>query len=415
MGLQGYTLLEEGMTYGYSAYTHDKKMVKGTIDAASDILAEEALYRAGYKLVIGLAEARPKASLERLIPTLYGIKAQDIIDFTYQLATLIESGVPLLTSLQLLEGQAPKAALRDVLANLASELHGGNSLSQALGRYPQVFSYTYCQLIKASEQTGNLDAGLRQIAGYMEKQIAIKKRTSRALAYPALTLAMAAGVFVLLITVALPPLVELFYSLGAELPWTTRTVIAIADFLINNKFTLLGGTSTLILLIAVYSRLPAGKAAFDKFLLRMPLIGTINVQRHMGHFCRTTSMLLKAGIRLPQIMEIVSQTISNRIIRDALSNVRDKLVLGQGLSQPMSVINLFPRMMVEMVVVGENTGTLDSTLSAVADFYEKTVEQRIQSLIALIEPLLTIVVGLLVLFIALSMVTPLYSILGSFR
>jgi len=401
------------MAYKYSAYTRDKRIVNGTIDAASESAAEEALYRAGYHLVIGLREVRPKVSLERLIPTLYGVKTQDIIDFCHQLATLIESGIPLLTALRLLEGQASRAALRKVIGGLMDELQGGSSLSQAVSKYQEVFSYTYCQLIKASEQTGNLDVGLRQIAEYLEKQMTMRKKMSRAMAYPALVLAMAIGVFALLITVALPPLVGLFSSLGAELPWTTRLVITIADLLINYKFHLLGGALALIIVIAGYIRLPAGKLTMDRLMLKMPVIGAINIQRNMGHFCRTTSVLLKAGLRLPQITDIVTQTIGNRIIRQALNEVREKLIQGQGLSQPMAAISLFPRLMVEMVVVGENTGTLDSTLATVADFYEKSVDQRVQALISLIEPLLTIVVGLVVVFIALSMVTPLYSILKS--
>ena len=401
------------MAYKYSAYTRDKRIVNGTIDAASESAAEEALYRAGYHLVIGLREVRPKVSLERLIPTLYGVKTQDIIDFCHQLATLIESGIPLLTALRLLEGQASRAALRKVIGGLMDELQGGSPLSQAVSKYQEVFSYTYCQLIKASEQTGNLDVGLRQIAGYLEKQMTMRKKMSRAMAYPALVLAMAIGVFALLITVALPPLVGLFSSLGAELPWTTRLVITIADLLINYKFHLLGGALVLIIVIAGYIRLPAGKLTMDRLMLKMPVIGSINIQRNMGHFCRTTSVLLKAGLRLPQITDIVTQTIGNRIIRQALNEVREKLIQGQGLSQPMAAISLFPRLMVEMVVVGENTGTLDSTLATVADFYEKSVDQRVQALISLIEPLLTIVVGLVVVFIALSMITPLYSILKS--
>ena len=403
------------MAYNYSAYTRDKKIVNGTIDAASESAAEEALYRAGYHLVIRLREVRPTVSLEQLIPTLYGVKTQDIIDFSYQLATLIESGIPLLTTLRLLEGQASRAALRKVIGGLMDELQGGSSLSQAVSKYPQVFSYTYSQLLKASEQTGNLDAGLRQIAGYMEKQMTLRKKMSRAMAYPSLVLAIAIGVFALLITVALPPLVGLFTSLGADLPWTTRLVITIADFLLNYKLHLLAGASALIILIAGYVRLPAGKLTVDRLMLKMPVIGAINIQRNMSHFCRTTSMLLKAGLRLPQIIDVVTHTIDNRIIRQALGDVREKLIQGQGLSQPMAVITLFPRLMVEMVVVGENTGTLDSTLATVADFYEQRVDQRVQALISLIEPALTIVVGLVVIFIALSMITPLYSILKSIQ
>ena len=399
------------MAYQFKAYTLDKRVVQGRIDAASESMAEEALYRAGYNRVLSLREIRPGLSLEQLIPTFFGVKAQDVIDLSRQLATLIESGVTILTALQLLEEQSFRAAFRKVIAGLIAELRGGSSLSQALSKYPQVFSYTYCQVVKASEQAGNLEVGLRQIAGYMEKQAATKKKIRSALAYPIMVLLMAIGVFALLITVALPPLVGLFTALGTELPWTTRLLIAISGFLINYKFYLLVGVLIVVVSIIGYLRLPAGKLTMARLMLKLPLIGPINIQRNVGHFCRTASMLLKAGLLLPQTMNIVIQTVGNRIIRQVLREVREKLVQGQGLSQPMATIDLFPRLLVEMVSVGEKTGNLDSTLATLGDYYEQRVDQRVNSLISMIGPALTVGVGLVVAFIALSMITPLYSIL----
>ena len=308
-----------------------------------------------------------------------------------------------------------RLAFREIIAGLIEELQEGKPLSQALSKYPQVFSYTYCQVVKASEQAGNLEVGLRQIASYMKKQAATTNRAKRALAYPVMVLLMAIGVFILLITVALPPLVELFNTLGAELPPTTTLLITTANFLIDYKLYLLGGALALIIFILVYMKLPAGKLTIDRLKLKMPLIGSINIERNMCHFCRTTSMLLKAGLPLPRIMDIAIQTIDNRTIRKALEDVREQLMQGQGLSQPMAANELFPSLLVEMVAVGEKTGTIDSTLATLADYYEERVDQRISTLISMIEPILTIVIGLVIAFIALSLVTPLYSILQSVR
>jgi len=401
------------MAYQFKAYTRDKRVVQGTIEAASEITAEEALYRAGYQRVLGLKQMRPGLSWEQLLPTLFRIKTQDVIDFSRQLATLIESGITILTALQLLEEQAFRPVFSKVITGLVSELRGGSSFSQALSKYPQAFSYTYCQVLKAGEQAGNLEVSLRQIAGYMERQVATAKRIKGAMTYPMVVLCMAIGVFVILITVALPPLVGLFNALGTELPWMTKLLMATADFLINYKFYLLGGAAIVAISIIGYLRLPAGKLAMDRLWLKLPLIGPINVQRNVGHFCRTTSMLLKAGLLLPQTMSIVIQTVGNRIIRQTLKEVREKLVQGQGLSQPMATIDLFPRLMVEMVSVGEKTGNLDSTLATLGDYYEQRVDQRVNTLISMIGPALTAGVGLIVAFIALSIITPLYSILGS--
>jgi type IV pilus assembly protein PilC len=401
------------MVYHYRAYTLDKRTVRGTINATSESMAEEALYRAGYHRVLSLNEVHPALSLERMLPTLFGVKTQDVIDFSRQLATLIESGVNIITALELLQVQASRVALREIIAGLVEELRGGRTLPQALNKYPKAFSYTYCQVIKASEQTGNLEAGLRQVAGYMEKQTATTSRVRRALVYPALVLLMAIGVFTLLITVALPPLVSLFQSLGAELPLVTRLLIVAADFFTSYKLYLLGGLFILIILIVGYVRLPAGRLAIDRLMLKLPVIGSISIERNICRFCQTTSMLLQAGILLPQIMDTVIQTLGNRVIRQALIDVREKLIQGQGLSQPMAAIALFPRLMVQMVVVGEKTGKLDSTLATLADHYEQRVDQRINVLITMIEPALIVTIGLVVAFIALSMITPLYSILKS--
>ena len=403
------------MAYQFTAYTLDKRIVQGRIDATSENMAEETLYRAGYQRILSLREVRLGLSLETLMPTLFGAKPQDVIDFSHQLATLIESGISIFTALELLKEQAPRAAFRKIIAGLVEELQGGNSFSQALSKYPQVFPSMYCQVVKASEQAGNLEVGLRQVAGYMEKRATTTNRVKRALAYPAMVLLMAIGVFVLLITVALPPLVGLFNSLGAELPLTTKLLIATADFIINYKLYLLGGVFTLIILTLGYLQLPAGKLTMDRLKLKMPVIGSINIEHNMCHFCQTTSMLLKAGLPLPRIMDIAIQTVGNRIIRQALRDVREKLIQGQGLSQPMAAIELFPRLLVEMVAVGEKTGTIDSTLATLSNYYEERVDQRINTLIAMIEPFLTVVIGLVVAFIALSLITPLYSILRSIK
>jgi type IV pilus assembly protein PilC len=401
------------MAYKYQAYTSEKKIARGTIEGASEKLAEAALYRAGYERVLSLEEESPKLSLASLVPTLFGVKGQEVIDLSNQLATLAESGISLLTSLQLLGGQAAKKPLKRVIAVMVEEIQGGSSLSQALSRYPKIFSNTYRQMIKASEQTGHLETGLKQAAGYLERQSAANQKIKHAMMYPVFVLLMAVGVTILLITVALPPLIDLFNSLGADLPWMTKLLINVASFFIDSGIYVLMGVFIFVLFIIALLRRPSVKLARDQLMLKIPAIGSIIIERNMQFFCQTTSMLLKAGLRLPAIMDIVIQTSRNRIINGALSQVKDSLVQGAGLSQPMAANELFPPLLVEMVVVGEKSGAMDATLDTLADFYEKKVNRRIDTIIAMIEPVLTVIVGLVVIFIALSMITPLYSILRS--
>jgi type IV pilus assembly protein PilC len=401
------------MTYKYRAYSTDKKIVEGKIEVATESLAEAALYRAGYQNIISLKEVAPKFELEELLPSFLGVKMRDVIDISNQLATLVQSGITLLQALKLLQGRVTKKSLKNIFNGLIEEIQGGNSLSQAMSKYPQAFSSTYCQIIKSSEQAGTLEVGLKQAAKYLEKQDYAKRKIRRAMMYPTFVLLLAIGVVFLLITIALPPLINLFASLDAELPWMTRTLVNTADFFAANGLILLGGLIAIVLIIIGLLKLESVKITRDRLLLNIPVIGKIIIERNMTLFCQTASMLLHAGLRLPQIIDIIIQTSHNRIIRNAFNHVRARLVQGEGLSQPMSENKLFPPLLVEMIVVGEKTGAMDTTLGTLSDFYEQEVDRKIDSLISMIEPLLTLAIGALVIFIALSMITPLYSILKS--
>ncbi|MCJ7604536.1 MAG: type II secretion system F family protein [Dehalococcoidales bacterium] len=399
------------MAYKYTAYTSDKRIIQGRLDVSTETLAEEALYRAGYERILSLEELAPGFRAETLLPTLFGVKPQEVIEFTGQLATLITSGVALLTALQLLKGQRQGKALQNIINGLIAEIVGGNPLSEGLRRYPQAFTDTFYQVVQASEQSGNLDEGLRQAAGYMERQLLAVQKVRRAMMYPVFVLLVAIGVTIMLITVALPPLIQLFISLDAELPWTTRLLISVTDFLTDNAAVLLVAVAGVIIGTVFLLRLESVRTARDNFILTIPVFGPLIIERSMQQICRTTSMLLSASLRLPLILDVVIKTERNHTIHEALTGVRDRLVQGEGLSQPMSENPLFPSLMVEMIVVGEQTGTMDAALRTLADFYERKVDRRIDTLVTMIEPAMTVIIGLVVIFIALSMILPLYSIL----
>jgi len=404
------------MTYHYRAYTPNKEIAEGTVEATSEKNAEESLYQAGFKYILSLQVSAPRTTVQRLLPTLFGIKPLDIILFSRQLATFVSSGVPLLAALHLLEGQASRPALRAVIAGLIKELEGGSSFSQALSRYPEVFSYSYCQVVKASELAGELEVGLKQVADYMERQIIVSSKAKRALVYPAFVSLLAIAILTLLVTVVLPPMALLYSSFNVELPWATRTMISFTEFFTAYRLQILLAVLLAILGLLIYSRLPAGKLMLDRLALRMPVWGDITVPRLMGQFCRTASMLLRSGLQLPQVMDVAIRTVStNRIVNQALAEVRDKLVEGKGLSSPMSENPLFPETMVKMVAMGEQTGSVDTALSTLADYYESQTNQRMQSFVAMIEPTVTVLIGLGVAFILVSFIVPLYSVLGALR
>lgn len=404
------------MSYRYRAYTARRETIEGTVEAASEKMAEEALYQGGVQYVLSLKAAGAGMSAERLVPTLFGIKPQDVIDFSRQLAAFTESGVSLLAALQLLVGQVKKPAMRRLLDEVVAELQGGSSFSAALGRRPDAFPYSYTQVVRASEQAGDLETGLRQVADYMERQLLTASRIRRALSYPAFVVLIAIGVFSLMVTLVLPPMVQLFTSFDVALPWTTRAVIWFTRFFTAYKFHLLVGIIAALAAFLGYSRLESGKRTLDRLALRLPLIGTVVLQRAMGQFCRTASMLLRSGLQLPKVLEVGLQTTgSNRLIRASLTRLRDKLVQGEGLSGPLNADPLFPSVMAKMVAMAEQTGTVDTAFGTLADYFETQSNQRVQTLVSLIEPTLTIGIGIMVAFMLLAIILPLYSILGAIR
>lgn len=400
------------MIYKYQAYSKDKKLVEGKIDVATEALAEEALYRAGYQTIIRLEEAKPGLGLGTILDKLVtNIKPREIIDASNQMATLIQAGIILSSALKMLSLQITNGALKKIFIRLIEEIQSGKSLSQALSLFPQVFPNTYCQIIRASEQAGTLENGFKQGAKYLEKQNAANQKVKRAMVYPVIILVMAIAVAILLITLALPPLTSLFTSLHADLPWMTSLLINVASFFSSHGLYVLLAIVAIIVLFFIAQRNPSVKLMRDKLLLRIPVFGKITIERSMGLFCQTASMLLQAGLRLPQVLEVTIQTNHNLVIRNALSEVRERLIQGEGLAQPMSQNKIFPSLVVEIVSVGEKTGAMDTSLGNLADFYEREVDRKIDTLITLIEPAMTIVVGLVVLFLALSLITPMYSIL----
>jgi len=399
--------------FKYSAFDMNKQIAEGTIEAVSEKMAEEALYQAGYKYILNLKSRSPRQSLSQLLPSLYGVKTADIIDFSRQLASFIEAGTSLRTALELLQDQAEKPALREVIAGLIEKLEGGNSLSQAFKSYPQVFSPSYWQVIQSSEKAGDLEKGLRQIAAYMDSRSKITGKIQRAMAYPLFVILLAIGVIVLLVTTVLPPMLKLFSSFQADLPAVTVFALGLMNFVLNYKFQILIFVVAVIAIILIVYRLPAGRLAIDRFMLGIPVFGNIIIEHNMGHFCRTVSMLLAAGIPLPGIMDIAIQSLGgNRIILQAFNKIKERLMQGEGLARPMGVEKIIPRMMVRMITVGEQTGTLDTSLDTLAVYYQEHTDKKIQSLIALIEPALTVVIGIGIAFIMVSMVLPIYTVIN---
>jgi len=402
------------MRYIYYAYTEDKKIKRGTISADSPKAGEEALLRMGFQRVLNLRRVGLRNKLKRS-PTLSfsSVTGTDILEFSRELASLLHAGISIITALQLLERETRKTALKAVIAEILSDLRGGKSFTQAISKHPKVFSTTYCAVMKAAEQSGELQAGLIHMTEYAEKQEDIKKRIRRALTYPAVVILIAVGVSGLLTTVVLPPMIGLFESLGADLPLTTRFVVAVAGFIIDSKFYILAVLVCFPIVVAVCGNAPSVRYIIDGLLLRIPLVGQAILRTNLFHFCRTSAMLLEAGMQIPNTLAICTSTVANSRIRAALTKGEMVLSRGQAFSKAMAATGMFHSSTIEALVVGEQIGDLESALKNIADHYERTSSERMDSLVSMIEPALTVAIGLGVGLIAISIISPMYSLPGS--
>jgi len=396
--------------YQYKVYTNDRQIVEGIIDASNEDMAEARLLEAGYHQILTLKKTLPSFSFRGVFSHFRSVKKPDIVDFFSQLATLIDSRMPFVQALGILAEQAPKAALRDIINKLGQEISGGISFSQALTRYPRLISSHYCQVIKVSEKSGNLTAGLRLVASYMEKETTTSNHIRRMLSSPAFLGFMAFIVIIIIATVAVPALVNLFQSLNVNLPLATRALIAVAHFITAYKFHVVAGIIAVVIAVVLLKRQAGVKRLIDVTSLKLPVIGKIIIMRNICRFCRSSAMLIEAGLTLPQALNAIIGTIDSNVIKQILTEIRQEIIKGKGLSQPMSKVKLFPRLLVDMVSIGEKTGTLQSSFATMADYYEKRLDIRVQRLLGMIEPASIIVVGLVISLIGIAIITPLYSI-----
>ena len=399
------------MDYSYVAYTEDKRLVKGKLSATSEEAAGDLLSYGGYQ-VVSLKSVTRFFDKEKLIARFSRIKPREIIMFSRQLALLLESGTDIVTSLDLLQSQMTNRTLKRVIGEVASDIRGGKSLSAALSKHPRVFSQMYYRAIAAGEQGGNLEVVLRQMADYIERGAMTEKKIKNALTYPFIIALVATVVIAILSTFVLPAFTSLYARFGAELPLPARMLMGATDWLTHYGLYLLLVIVAAAGLGFVYIKTPAGKYQWDKLSLSLPIVGRINLLGELSRCCRTMALLVRVGLPLPEIMAVAIQSSNNKAMAKTLTEVQQELIRGEGLSRPMAKRELFLPLMVQMVGVGEETGNLDNTLTTVAENFEVEADDKTSSAVGLIQPAMTVIIGLVVAFIALSLISAMYSVYG---
>jgi type IV pilus assembly protein PilC len=402
---------EGSMDFQYVAYTSDGRLVKGRLTASNEEAAESMLDHIGCQLV-SLKTITPFFDIEKLLERFTRINPREIIMFSRQLALLLESGCDIVTSLDLLKSQSTNPLLKNVIGKVTLNVRGGTLLSIALSKHPRVFPEIFHRTIAAGEQGGNLEVVLRQMADFLEKGVLTEKKIKSALTYPLMLGVVAIVVVAILVSFVMPTFASLYAAFDVELPLPTRMLLGITDWLFQYGLILLWSIIAVVAIGYIYFRTETGRYKWDKLVLRLPVVGRIFLLGELSRCCRTMALLLKVGLPLPEIMDMAIRTTNNKAMREALTEVRQELIRGQGIAKPMAKRAIFLPLMVQMAGAGEETGNLDSTLTTVAQSYEVEGDDRISIAVGLIQPAMIVAIAIVIGFVALALISSMYSIYG---
>lgn len=404
-------------TYNYVAKDALGKVITGTSEAENEQILVRRLREKGYWVqrvtAARAAAARPRAhgqSAAGSIMASFGrVSGRDLAIFCRQFATMVDAGVSLVRCLAVLEEQTGSARLRQIIREIQAAVEAGETLSRALSRWPRIFSNLFVGLVRAGEVGGVLDETLNRLAVFMEENERLRRKVKSSMTYPVLVLVFATGVVIGLVTFVLPKFIEVFNDLGIsdKLPLPTRIMVQVSNFLTTRYYVLIGGVVLLVLVVSQYGRTRIGRRHMDWIKLKLPIFGKLNHKICIARFSRTLSTLLVSGVPILQALETVAGAVDNEIMSDAILASRAAIREGEQIGDPLQRSGMFPPMVVQMVAIGEETGSLDAMLSKIADFYESEVDATLASLTAALEPLLIVILGVVVGFIVISMFLPL--------
>ncbi len=393
-------------TFKYTALDHAGDAVSGSVKAEDAIAARADL--ANQRLQVTALEDKP--SWTQIEVTKSRIKPQQLMYLSRQLAAFVQAGIPLLDAIRELSNDIDKRAVSRVLADIHHDLRSGMTLQAAFARHPRDFPAYYLGILGAAEHTGRLDTVLLQLSDYIERDLEAKRKVRSALMYPSIVLLMAILTIAVLSTFVLPAFAEVFASLGSQLPLPTRMLVTFSNFWSTWWWLIALVVLALVVAGFVVTRFRGGKKFRDEILIRLPAVGTVVRYVMIERFLRILSATVDAGVPIPEAMRVSTEAVTNLVFQDALRIARDQLIMGEGLAEPIAQTGLFPGMATQMFRVGERTGELDNQLSVAANYYSTELTYKINRLTTLVEPAITIVMGLLVGFVAVALVAAIFGI-----
>ena len=393
-------------TFTYTARALNGDLKSATIDAPSrdDVIAQLKRQRLN---VVKIDEATSKKKKGGKITM------RDIVIFTRQFSTMINAGLPLVQALDILAGQSESPALRDVTKAVVFDVESGNTVADALRKHPKAFTDLYVNMVAAGEAGGILDTILMRLAVFMEKNDALVRKVKGAMIYPGVIMSVAAIAITVLLIFVIPTFERMFASVNMALPLPTRIVIGASRFLQGYWWMVIAIVVGAVFAVKKYYATPDGKLKIDRLMLNLPVLGDVLRKSAVSRFTRTLGTLISSGVSILEGLEITAKTAGNRVIQDAIMESRASIAGGETISAPLKKSQVFPPMVISMIAVGEQTGGLDEMLSKIADFYDEEVDAAVSNLLAMMEPLMIVFLGVVVGGMVVSMYLPIFDMVNA--
>jgi type IV pilus assembly protein PilC len=392
--------------FKYAAVAPDGTKLKATTEAMSaEALRNELLGRQ-----LEVKKISEKRSFNKIEITKQKVKRQEIMHFSRQIGAFVRAGIPIVDAIQTVREGTDNERFRDVLQDIAEQIQTGIPFSEALARHGDVFPNYYIGILRSAEITGQLDVVLDQLSAYLERDLESRQKLKSALTYPMIVLVMSIVTVVILVAFVLPRFTGFFKEFDAKLPLPTQLLLDFSDFTQQWWWLIVGGGAAIFISLYMFLRTDRGQLTKDRIFLRMPLIGDVVQFAVIERFCRIISAMMKAGVPLPEAMQAAIEGANNKVYEDGLTKVREQMLEGEGIAEPIIASELFPAAATQMLKVGEETGTLDAQLDSAASYYARELDYKLKRLTSLAEPAIIIFMGLVVGFVAVALVSAMYGV-----
>jgi type IV pilus assembly protein PilC len=400
--------------YNWEARSKAGSVQKGVMEATSVLQVEGQLKKYGFS---GISVKEDGKGLSFEIKLFGGrakkVQTKDLVVFTRQFATMIDSGLPLVQCLDILSGQQENKTFKDILIKVKESVESGSTFADALGKHPKAFDQLYVNLVAAGEVGGILDTILNRLAAYIEKSMKLTKQVKGAMVYPITIMTIAVVVVGVILVFVIPTFAKMFIEFGGELPLPTRIVIAISNFLTKYIILIIASVIGIKYAIGKYYQTAKGRKLIDRLALNAPVIGPLVRKVSVAKFTRTLGTMISSGVPIMDGLEIVAKTAGNKIVEEAIYKVRQSISEGKTIAEPLAECGVFPAMVVQMISVGEATGAMDTMLNKIADFYDDEVDDAVGAMTSMMEPLLMVFLGTTVGGLVVAMYLPIFKLAGA--